>query len=151
MLYLTIPQGWRFEQKEIEGVLKDVYMNESSNDQIVIQDLVKATLRNKRRHETFRVVNNEHVPITIYFRSPPRSGENFLKYEPNKNGKEPSTNVVVVQGNKEQKKSPASYTCYGQFWANNACLSKEKRAEIEEKRTAQRVSRQHQGNSPMAT
>ncbi|CDZ79183.1 hypothetical protein BN59_03501 [Legionella massiliensis] len=170
MVYIKIPQGWTFDKRVVDGILKDVLVSDqllqveskggaqgektACKNLIIIQDLVKECLRTKKRGAHSISLNSKETcanEIIIYFRTPPETFELFLKYEPNRNGKEPSNNMKLVQGVDEKKFSFANSTYTGTLWFHNAVISETKREELKDKAQEQRDNRRHVGNNPLAT
>ena len=151
MIYISLPHGWEFTQKEILGTIKDVFVKTDSDKVIIIQDLIKEELRSRKKHTAFAVVNNEatnHLDIMFYYSEPPEMAERFLKYVPCSNGKEPTAEETKIL---THSSSPRSSPIPFGLWFQNRPLSAKRRAEVESDAAEQRENRRHSGNSPLAT
>lgn len=151
MIYLTIPNGMKFEQivEKIDGlnVSRDFFIDPSgTSPRIDLQKLVQNAIReNSGRKKCIQLKE-----FTIYMRQPPYKDELFLVYTPNRNGKlATETPISLVNGRTMPRKRPD--TKYGSFWDREHQFTQEKRAEIEKKREEQRHDRRHDGDSPKAT
>ena len=78
---------------------------------------------------------------------PPDINEDFLKYKPERNCKLPCQEYDLVNGHALNAYKRSSSTRYGTLWY----FSKEKLAEIHEKRAEQRDNRRHIGDCPCPT
>ena len=87
MVYIAIPKGWTFIKADVANS-KDRLVDESGK-QIVIQELVKDALQHVVRGTSSingNTKNTHGLKVTIYFRRPPDTLEEFLMYKPTKNG-----------------------------------------------------------------
>lgn len=151
MVYIAIPTGWTFI-KTVDKNSKDC-LADASGKQIVIQELVKDALRHRMRGTSSvnGVTKDTHgFIVTIYFRRPPDTPENFLMYKPTNNGKLPAEHTEMVVGHDKQiKYVTTSHTAT--LWYTNALFSPAQRAVLVEKSAQQRANRRHTGDSPTAT
>lgn len=148
-MYLSIPKGMKYKQIIIDDIAGDYFVDpEGQLPKIAIQKLLHDALRTN----TGRKKSIELHELTIYLRTPPNDEETYLKYIPNRNGKE-ATQIepVEVKGRDAQKHSAMHYTTNGQVWCNQFYLTDKRKEEIEAKRVEQRNNRRHYGNSPLST
>ena len=151
MVYIAIPKGWTFIKADVANS-KDRLVDESGK-QIVIQELVKDALQHVVRGTSSingNTKNTHGLKVTIYFRRPPDTLEEFLMYKPTKNGKLPAEHTEMVVGRDKQiKHVSTSHTVM--LWHTQAVLSTARHAELADKSARQKADRRHIGDSPKAT
>lgn len=151
-IYITIPNGWVYTQRCINGVEKDVFAESSSENCIVIQDLVKDCLQHRNKQNKYsQQVSEQGYSLMFYYKSPPQTEEFFIKYLPNKNGKEPSVGTEVVRGKDVSQKNYSSSKYTGTLWFHQIPLSSAKTDKYTRKYAEQRDNRRHTGDSPKPT
>jgi hypothetical protein len=146
MIYISIPQGMKYQKLMHEGRLKDCFVDEHGTKVIPFQDHVKETLRhNKKQRKEISLAE-----IKIYLYPPKLESGRFLKYEPENNGKFPTTKTPEVT---ELITNPShrAITQSGQCWFQVTPISTQRREEIEAKRDEQLHNRRHDGDSPLPT
>jgi hypothetical protein len=155
MIYISIPEGWIFDNTNYEF---DVLVNNSAEDikHILLQHLIKECLRNKKRHTdsfTFDPKETHNETITVYFKRPPNTEASFIQYVPNQNGKIKSENPCIVKGFEAQgiKLAHTVGLLWFQIPTNKERLTSERFAEIEQHSAEQKENRRHTGNSPLPT
>lgn len=145
-MYLSIPKGMIYEQKVINKVATDYFVDPTEKrPPIELQALVKEALRDNNRRK--KVIELEE--FTIYLKNPPHESEMYLKYTPNHNGKFATTcKTELIDG----RSASAIYRSQpGCLWFQAAPLSKERLEEVLVARDEQRENRRHTGDSPCPT
>ena len=153
MIYILIPQGWTFATKDVEGTLKDVLIEPTGEATIVVQDIIQEQLRTRKRHEPSRVINNKdtyHLDITIYFKKPIFMIKSLVKYEPNRNGKEPA--ITIKEMSRDDFRVSVSQARFGLWYHHEHLSAKDLEAAVAHAKE-QRENRRHSGeaDSPLAT
>lgn len=136
----------KYQQQMHEGQLKDCFVDEHGTKVIPFQDHVKEALRHNKKNSKEIIL----ADIKIYLRPPKLESGRFLKYEPEKNGKEPTTKTPEVT---ELIINPSyrPITQSGQCWFQVNPISTQRREEIDAKRDEQMHNRRHDGDSPLPT
>jgi len=154
MLYIAFPEGMKHVVKTIliegEETKKDMLTAESGeHPDIELQAIVKRALQHRSKSKA----SYEEAGVIIYYTRPPYDSAQYLKYEPQNNGKYPALCCKLVTGASEKPFNPADSTSHERRsrWSMFANLSREKQDEVEKKRVEQRLNRQHIGPSPNAT
>lgn len=154
-IYISIPKGWAFDNENYNA---DVFIRtkEELVQIIPLQFLIKECLRTKRKHEeavTLPLTDTHGELITLYFKRPPYTLDNFIRYAPNRNGKWPAKEIDLVNGLKSQPLPLAHSTGYLWFQLpeNKNRLSEQRLSILEEKALLQRENRRHTGPSPCPT
>lgn len=143
MIYLQIPDNMKLDKKDNKDIL--VSLNDPSYE-IPLQDMVKTFLRNPRNVQDLA---KQHK-ITFYKKLPIQTVPGtILCYQPKNNGVESSDELWMTTSNKIPRKKHPN-TQYGTFWEQNCPLSSDKRQQVKEHRTEQKLNRQKKGDSPNA-
>jgi len=151
-MFLSIPQGMVFQQEYNGTDLHDYFIDPTGKKpKIDLQTLLKNALQNNTKKEVEKRGGNKFVislnEFTIYLKNPPRDENDYLKYIPNNNGKNPTASTPeIVKGFLEYKPSYRSG-----LWFHHVPLSAEKLEQVLEKREEQRHNRRHVGDSPLPT
>ncbi|MDR3442936.1 MAG: permease [Legionella sp.] len=153
MIYIKIPEGMEFKQLALDNTetKRDYFVDpEGKKEPLDIQKAVKSILQHVNK-ATIKQTTPES-PLEIYSRVPPNDLEMYLKYLPNRNGKEATMETPeAVQGVFAQKYNPANQTRNGEIWYRFYAFSTERQKQILEQRHEQRLNRQHIGDCPKPT
>lgn len=153
MIYIKIPKGMEFKQLALDNTeaKRDYFVDpEGKKEPLDIQIAVKLILQHVNKATTKQTTPES--PLEIYSRVPPNDLEMYLKYLPNRNGKEATKETPeVVQGVFAQKYNPANQTRNGEIWCRLFVCSRERHEQILEQRREQRLNRQHIGDCPNPT
>jgi hypothetical protein len=154
-IYISIPKGWAFDNENYNA---DVFVrNKEELVQIIpLQFLIKECLRTKKRHEqtvTLPSTDTHGELVMLYFKRPPNTLENFIRYAPNRNGKLPAKEIDMVNGLNVQSLPLAHSSGYLWFQLpeNQKNLSEWRLSELQEKALIQRENQRHTGDSPCLT
>lgn len=154
MLYLDIPAGWSFDNKKDSDTL--VFISKDLVKVIPLQYLIKECLRDKPRNVDsieFDKKDTHGEKITLYFKRPLNLRDEFLQYEPNRNGKLKSDHVSIVRG-LDIYRIKLAYAV-GRIWhqcpENRGRLSPERLEQVQLESLEQRENRRHTGDSPFST
>lgn len=141
MIYLQIPDNMKLDNKNGKDILVSL---ENLTDEIPLQDMVKTFLRNPYDVRTLA----EKHRITFYKKLPIQTVPGaILCYQPKRNGVEPSEACWITTFNQISRKKHPN-TQYGTFWEQTCVLSFEKRKQVQERRTEQKLNRRKVGDSP---
>ncbi len=158
MIYINIPSGWKFDNKNYPS---DVLVKENSEtgkvkpeEIIELQSLIKDCLRTKKRHATsfsLDLKDTHNEKITIFFKRAPEG--NYLEYHPNRNGKFKAEKAEIIL-KKEIQQVSFSNSHTGLLWfqrLDRCALNPKRREEVEKMALEQKANRRHNGDSPKAT
>lgn len=154
MLYIKLPENARFEQREInrEGELQvrdHIIINSEKTETLIdLQDIVKDLLQHKQKGVKSVEINDG---IIIYFRKPPYDDQNYLEYDPNRNGKLASNKVNTIIGHSKKPYNPAEYTKPGSRWVDYAFFTEDRREDQLMKDRKTQENKRHTGDNPKAT
>ena len=150
MLYIKIPAGMTFRSIVVLDHTDDKSQNQLEDHFVSLRE-ERSPISIQKLVKTFYTLHATQANIDgimCYKKNPPLD-KPILVYRANRNGTCPSDYAVVKEP--AEKNHASSSTSHASWWANNAFISEDRRARLEEKRYNQRHNRRHDGDSPMPT
>lgn len=93
MIYISVPEGMKFVQKELGEDIQDVF-EDNDGRLIRLQPIVKAFLQYRCDMVQVKAILKEELAgLVLYSKKPPNSTDVFLEYQQVNNGKLPTTHT----------------------------------------------------------